>query len=211
MPAVLYKVINSSVSICVWQITETEEFFFKFLQLSPDDEKYIKSFTLPKRRLEKLACRAALATLLQSNRIEVLYDQQGAPQIADNQVSFAHSPTHVAVAVAKNGKIGIDIEPIKNRILNLYPKFLSHTELLNVDVSQCTDLHFYWGAKEAMYKYCNGNCTDYQNGLQVVGNYKNTPRIEGHIQNHLLDIKVQLSYYLIDDQMIVLCNDFLND
>ncbi|HNW67877.1 MAG TPA: 4'-phosphopantetheinyl transferase superfamily protein [Bacteroidales bacterium] len=211
MPIILSKNLNSSVSFCVWRISETEEFFYDSLQLLTEDENYIRHLKLPTRRLEKLACRAALASLLHNRYVEVRYNSNGVPQIPDYFVSFAHSHSHVAVAVTQNSPIGIDIEPITERITKLYTKILSQTEIERFDIAQPRQLHFCWGAKEAMYKYCGGSCPDHINHLQVLSFPEPVSFAKGVIQTETERSEVQLCYYEMENQMIVLCYNLLNN
>lgn len=167
MPIVLEKEIVSSVSVCVWHISETEDFFWEYLKLSDADASIIRQHKLSSRRLEKLACRAALAHLLKTPHVNVSYDQQGMPSIAGFHISFSHSKKAVAVAISSQHRLGIDIEPVKDTILSLYSKFLNEMECQHFDVTDRRLLHFCWGAKESIYKYCGGNVSDYVNHIVV--------------------------------------------
>lgn len=203
MPIAFEQRINSSVSLCVWQILETEEFFFEHLNLLPEDESLIRQLKLPVRRLEKLACRLALATLLHRSDVHVSYTA-GAPSIPDCAVSFSHSRSYVAVAINTCGKIGVDIEPVSDRILQLYPKFLQDSEILQVDTTNPHDLHFYWGAKEAMYKFCGGVCANFKSDILISPSHGQADT-KGIIQTRNQSLRVQLSYYELDNMMIVVC------
>ena len=173
MPVVLEKEIVSSVSVCLWHISETEDFFWEYLKLSDTDANAIRQCKLRSRRLEKLACRAALSHLLQNSCVNVQYDQHGKPVIAGFHISFSHSKNVVAVAVSTRSALGIDIEPVQERILSLYSKFLNDEECRKFDVTDKKQLHFCWGAKEAIYKYCGGNVSDYVNHITLDDYSKN--------------------------------------
>jgi 4'-phosphopantetheinyl transferase EntD len=152
MPIILIKQISENISISVWHITETEECFFNSLQLLPADKTVICNIKLSKVRLQKLACRAALAELLDTNEIAITYSESGQPQLKGYHISFSHTEKTVAVALSKT-PIGIDIEKLKPRILPLYSRFMNPKEIENCDVNNLQDLYFFWCAKEAMYKW----------------------------------------------------------
>ena len=152
MPIILKKRISQNIFIAVWQITETEGFFFDSLRLIPEDEMRINSIKLQKVRLQKLACRAALANLLGTNEIAITYTEKGQPQLKNFHISFSHTEKAVAVALAKI-PIGIDIEELTPRILPLHPRFMNQREIGNCNINNLKELYYFWCAKEAMYKW----------------------------------------------------------
>ena len=196
MPLILKTQIQKDISVAVWQIAETEAFFYDFLKLLPEDEWRIKNCKLQKVRLQKLACRAALAELLGDNEIGITYTDSGQPKLKDYYISFSHTKTSVAVALSKT-PVGIDIEELTPRILPLYPRFMSEREIATCDVHHLKDLYYYWCAKEAMYKwYAKGNL-DFIADLFVDKNEKKGIICEKH--------EVQLVDFYIDNQIIVIC------
>lgn len=167
MPVIFEKQIESSVSVCVWQITETEDFFWQLLSLAPTDGDNIKSCHAASLRLEKLACRAALAHILKNTSINLSYSPEGQPKIDGRYISFSHCHTHVAVAVSPTAPVGIDIESIQDRILKLYSKFLNESEIKQFDVTDKNQLYFCWSAKEAIYKWTAGKVHDFVNHISI--------------------------------------------
>jgi len=196
MPVKLKTQISESISIAVWQIAETEEFFYDFLKLLPEDELRIKNCKLQKVRLQKLACRAALAVLLGSSKVEITYTSTGQPQLKNNHISFSHTKNNVAVALSKT-PIGIDVEELTPRILPLYPRFLSEQEMATCDVTNLQDLYYYWCAKEAMYKWFAKKNLDFIEDLQVIKNEKKGVVCHQHT--------LQLFDFELDNLIIVLC------
>jgi len=196
MPAVLKKNIAHNISIAVWQIAETEAFFYDFLKLLPEDELHIKNCKLQKVRLQKLACRAVLAELLKNNEICITYSEIGQPQLKDYHISFSHTKNCVAVVLSKT-PVGIDIEELAPRILPLYPRFMHKKEIAVCDVNNLKDLYYYWCAKEAMYKwYAKGNL-DFTADLYVNKNEKKGIICENY--------EVQLVDYWVDSHIVVVC------
>jgi len=196
MPIILKKQIAQNISIAVWQIAETEEFLFTSLQLLPEDKTTLSSIKLEKVRLQKLACRAALAELLGTNEIGITYSETGQPQLKDYYISFSHTEKTVAVALAKN-PVGIDIEEVNPRILPLYTRFMNKQEMADCDINNLKNLYYYWCAKEAMYKWFSKKNIDFIEDLSV-----NINETIGIICNNH---KVHLLDFYIDNQIIVLC------
>jgi len=197
MPVIFKTQVSENISVAVWQIAETEVFFYDFLKLLPDDALRIKNCKLQKIRLQKLACRAALAELLGNNKIEITYTNLGQPQLKDYCISFSHTKNCVAVALS-NAPVGVDIEELTPRIVPLYPRFMSEREIADCDILDLKDLYYYWCAKEAMYKwYAKGNL-DFIADLYVNKNEKKGIICGKHT--------VQLESFQIDSQTIVVCH-----
>jgi len=194
VPVILSKNIRQNISIAVWQIAETEEFFYHSLLLLPEDESKIRNIKLQKVRFQKLACRAALAQLLGDNKVEITYSETGQPLLKNYYISFSHTTTSSAVALS-TVPVGIDMEELTPRILKLYPRFMSEKEIFNSDVTELKNLYYFWCAKEAMYKWYSMRNLDFIEDLYVLKNEK-----KGSIKNkHTL----QLKDFCVDNKYIV--------
>jgi len=193
---ILKKQISQNITVAIWQIAESEEFFFNRLQLLPEDESKIRNISLQQVRLQKLACRAALAELLGTPKIEITYSETGQPQIEGYSISFSHKKNSVAVAVA-NIPVGIDIEELSPRITNLYTRFMCSEEIAECDLQNLQDLYYYWCAKEAMYKWLTHKNIDFTEDLRV---YKKENK--GVVcKTHTL----QFSSFFIENGIVVVC------
>jgi phosphopantetheinyl transferase len=196
MPLVLQKEIEPNISVGVWQIIETEDFFYDSLKLLPCDENRIKNVKLQKVRLQKLACRATLAELLGNNEIGITYTEYGQPLLKNHHLSFSHTKDTVAVALSKK-PVGIDIEEVTPRILPLFTRFMSEKEVTDNDTNNLIELYYYWCAKEAMYKwYAKGNL-DFIEDLQV-----NKIEKKGVIKH---THTVKLVDYSVENKLMVVC------
>lgn len=167
MPAIDLQDFNSSASCCLWQISEPEEFFWSRLQLLPDDAASIRALKTPFRRLERLACRAALAQLSPNAAAPVTYDDKGAPAVPAAFISFSHCKNFAAAARSTQSPVGIDVEPISDRILNLHSRFVNEEEKRFFNIRDPRHLHLIWGAKEAMYKCVPNPPADFLNRMSV--------------------------------------------
>jgi phosphopantetheinyl transferase len=197
MPIIFTKQIAKYITVAVWQIAETEEYFNHALQLFPEDRAKIGNMKLQNVRLQKLACRAALAELLETHEIGITYSETGQPQLKGEHISFSHTEKTVAVAVA-NVPVGIDIEVMKPRILNLYSRFMSQQEIAACDINHLTDLYYFWCAKEAMYKWFAKKKLDFIEDLQVDKN--------NNVGIICDKYHVQLTPIIIDNQLLVTCH-----
>ncbi|MCL2435179.1 MAG: 4'-phosphopantetheinyl transferase superfamily protein [Lentimicrobiaceae bacterium] len=196
MSLIFKNKISELVSVAVWQITEAEDCLLNSLQLLPEDQATLSSIKLPKVRLQKLACRAALAELLGSNKIGITYTETGQPQMKDYHISFSHTENIVAVALAKI-PVGIDIENLTPRILPLYPRFMSEKEIAGCDLNNLKELYYFWCAKEAMYKWFALKNLDFIEDLQVVKNEKKGIVCKKHV--------LQLADIYVGEQLVMVC------
>ncbi|HXU26709.1 MAG TPA: 4'-phosphopantetheinyl transferase superfamily protein [Bacteroidia bacterium] len=107
-----------------------------------------------KRSIEKQAALYAIRIALKDEKIEILYTESGKPHLAGNiKISISHSYDWLAVLFSFNGfDIGVDIEKVRDKILNIKDKFLSKKELQHLKEAGPEKYTIYWGAKEAIYK-----------------------------------------------------------
>ena len=152
MPVILKKQINASVSVCLWQILEAEAFFIENYTLHPKDLSSIQNIKLESRRLEKWACRAALAELIGQKSVEIAYSNHGQPLSEHGLISFSHTKD-LALVVLSDHPVGADIEKIAPRILKLKHKFLNQKEIQEFNIEDPHDITLIWCAKEAIFKW----------------------------------------------------------
>ncbi|MCL1850783.1 MAG: 4'-phosphopantetheinyl transferase superfamily protein [Bacteroidetes bacterium] len=193
---IFQKQLSPDISIAVWQIAENEEYFWSSLRLLAEDEAKIRAIKLQRVRLQKLACRAALAELLGNPEIGITYSENGQPLLKKHHISFAHTKTTVAVALS-NIPTGIDIEELSPRILPLYSRFMSGEEIADCNLNNLQELYYYWCAKEAMYKWFAEKNLDFTEDLKV---YKNDNK--GIVCNKY---ELQLTSFNIENKLIILC------
>jgi len=107
-----------------------------------------------KRAIEKQAALYVVRATLNDNNIEILYKESGKPYLtSDIKISISHSHDWLTVLFSFNDTdIGVDIEKVRDKILNIKNKFLSKTELLHLKDATPEKYTIYWGAKEAIYK-----------------------------------------------------------
>jgi phosphopantetheinyl transferase len=169
MPVILKKQINASVSVCLWQILETEAFFIENYTLHPEDLSSIQKIKLESRRLEKWACRAALAELIGQKSIEITYSSHGQPLYDHGAISFSHTKD-LALVVLSDQPVGADIEKIAPRILNLKHKFMNQQEIKEFNPDDAKDVTLIWCAKEAIFKWFEKGELDFSEDMVISKN-----------------------------------------
>lgn len=141
----------------IWKIEETEEFFHDRLVLAEVEKEELAPLR-GRRRLEWLASRYLIHDLLsdepQWDRIPLQKDDCGKPHLYGSplHLSFSHSHEWAAVIISEK-PVGIDIQVFVEKIGRLKKKFMRPIEADSLkEETELEHLHFYWGAKEALYK-----------------------------------------------------------
>lgn len=126
-----------------------------------DTEQIINSlqrkYKASSRLFEKLTTAAMLKEIF-GKETTLSYTPEGRPFLKPElSISISHSKSHVAILLSKQPHVGIDIEAISSRILNLESKIKEACSLPsaynNINDFQKTDfLTAVWTAKEAVYK-----------------------------------------------------------
>jgi 4'-phosphopantetheinyl transferase len=118
--------------------------------LNETEKQRVKTFGSIKRQREFIAVR------LLKNRIfgkpPIYYNTIGAPYISkDTFISISHSNNMVGIATSVSF-IGLDLEPIDNKVHRVKDKFLSLQEKQLFNTDSTVELIRIWSAKEALYK-----------------------------------------------------------
>ncbi len=190
---------------------EPEAFFMQALDLQLVEQEELTKLK-GRRRLEWLASRYLVHEMLLSSgyedRVPVLKDEFGKPHIWGTpfHLSFSHSHELVAVILA-NAPTGIDIQRIVPKIEVLAHKFLSAEELGSLKPeTRLEHLHFYWGAKEALYKAHGRRQLDFREHIfiQPFG-YQPIGKTAGKIDKDERQWAFDVFFEKMEDYVLVWC------
>ena len=119
--------------------------------LLPHEKERLSTFSNTNRRREYVATRVLRTT--QFGNDEILYNSIGAPYIEnEGYISISHSTNVVGLAFCKHHAIGLDLEPIREKVHRVKHKFLSDKEKSSLDLNSTEEMIKVWSAKEALYK-----------------------------------------------------------
>jgi 4'-phosphopantetheinyl transferase len=108
---------------------------------------------LTKRELERKGSVFLLGEMLKLNPVEISYDEHNKPFLIgrSEHISISHSHKWLVVVLHKTCSVGVDVELIREKVLNIKHKFVADDELAYAaaDIEMITLL---WSAKEAIYK-----------------------------------------------------------
>lgn len=141
----------------IWKIEEPESFFSERLALV-EVEKAELAPLKGRRRLEWLASRYLIHNLLSDepewDRIPLQKDEFGKPHLYGSPLELSFSHTHEwAAVIISEVPVGIDIQVFVKKIGRLERKFMRPVESASlVEGTNLKHLHYYWCAKESLYK-----------------------------------------------------------
>ncbi|RMF04840.1 MAG: 4'-phosphopantetheinyl transferase superfamily protein, partial [Bacteroidetes bacterium] len=124
-----------------------------------------------RRRLEWLAARQLVHQMSgRQQRGAFVKDGYGKPHLAHSPWHISVSHSHkLAAAIASPSLCGIDIQFMVPKITRLAHRFLNAQEAASIVAAHELDqLHFYWGAKEALYKAYGKGKLDFRQHLSVL-------------------------------------------
>ncbi len=166
-------------------------------------ERYF-SFTNINRQCEFVATRILRHRLFGFEHIH--YDEHGAPYIENEGfISISHAPGVVGIALCKDFKIGLDLEPKRNKAKKLFPKFLSKNEIEELDVESEDEMTTAWSLKEVLYKLAGRKKIIFKTDLLIEKVAPN--HWSGTIINPDEKIKVELTTFVRNDLIICVSSD----
>jgi phosphopantetheinyl transferase len=166
MPAV--KQINTGdYQVLVWKIEEDLDFFARAISLSFNESQDFVNISNTYRKLEWLASRYVQRQLVEDSLFK---DEFGKPNLEqqDGFISIAHCKDYAAAIYSRTLAVGIDIEPIHDKVLRISGKFLSPQELDFIDACETTKhVISAWSIKEAIYKWYGKKELSFKNNIKI--------------------------------------------
>jgi phosphopantetheinyl transferase len=149
--------IDSSSALAVKIIESQEDHSLDFLSFR--EKLSFANISHPDKKKEWATARLAISDALKA--LEVPYpgffkDEHGKSQAMNGQgyVSLTHTPGYAGAIFHREQPVGIDMDLVREKILNIGSRFLDPSEL---DFLQKDPVHFTmaWSAKESIFK-CQG-------------------------------------------------------
>ena len=189
---------NVKVHLMDFNDFEPSDFLDKLTEI--EIERYM-SFSNLHRKREFVASRILRHEVVGFEHIH--YDSVGAPFIkGEGYISISHTLNTVGIAVSEKFKLGLDIEVVRPKILNIKHKFLSLEELKFIDTESIAELTKVWTAKEALYKVSGRNGINFRTELFL--NKKSDQLWEGKILDKDAYLKTDLNIFEYQNRMIAI-------
>ncbi len=166
MPIVWQK-SDFDKNILVWRTDEDLNFFLQNTNLSHDERLEFESIKHEYRKKEWLAARYVLKQICNDS---ILKDDFGKPQLVNQvgHISISHCKSYAAAIFSNTQFVGIDIEPIHDKVQRIANKFLINKELSFINEEHSTQhLISAWCVKEAVYKFYGRKNVSFQNHILI--------------------------------------------
>lgn len=158
-----------------------------------------------KRDMERKGTQFLMAEMLKTKDFKISYNAVNKPFLENRQehISISHSHNWLAIAIHSGHETGVDIELIREKVINIKDKFLTEEEL-KAGGHDSVKLTLMWAVKEAVYKTYGKKEVEFKN--IVIDSF--ILEDEGII-NALLKLKTEerkfrLLYRKQDDYMLAL-------
>ena len=214
MPVILERSLThmQDCRLAIWQITESLDELEDFLDMIPEHESMLSNFTYDKRKLEWICSRALVKHLIPAiSEVNIIYDLNGKPHLESRaeennyHISISHSGDYVAVIVCKDSHVGIDLETMRERILNISKRFINEDEMKGIDQKHVIEhMHVLWGAKEVLYKLYSIGELSFHNEIFIDKfSYEDSGELRGFILKDNFAKRYHLGYEKINNLMLV--------
>lgn len=119
--------------------------------LLPEELQHLQQLKHPARKQEFVATR--VLRTLHFGKVPIHYSHIGAPSIKkEGFISISHNKHVAGIAYCNSFQVGLDIEPIHEKVLRVKHKFLGKKEKEMNDTSSVEEMIKIWSGKEALYK-----------------------------------------------------------
>jgi phosphopantetheinyl transferase len=167
MPLLYQQNINEHINWALWRMDEPIDFF----ELDGYDANKISHL---QKRKQHLAGRYVLKMLLPELDLKsIAIAENKKPFIKGSQIGFSisHSENLVGVIVGLNRKVGMDIEFVNQRVLDLSHKFMTTADVsafCNEDFADQEKATICWTIKESAFKLNGISGVDFKTDLRLI-------------------------------------------
>ena len=159
-----YNFISSN--LLLWKLSETETELKNFLIPSTYSNSRLNLIKSSSQRKQFLGVQNLLK-LLKINSDTLFYDNNGKPHLSNNKfISISHSFDYCSVIIS-DAKVGIDIEKIRPKILNISKKFISESDWNLIKLNSVENVTKVWTIKEAVFKAFGHKGIDFKKNIII--------------------------------------------
>ncbi len=203
MPLVWMRPFDGRGQVALWKITEDLEDLQRAFRGSPADLAAYQEIHHPQKQREFLASRILIQTLVESvgeTYHGIRKDSFDKPFLhnTNSHFSLSHSLRFAAVVWHPLVKVGIDIEPISEKLAVVAHKYLSDTEYTHAD-RNLRKLGVYWTAKEALYKLYGEKKLSFKGNIALEPFMEESQHIEGWVRTETESKRYQLEVISVED------------
>jgi phosphopantetheinyl transferase len=154
---------------------------------------------LTKREIERRGTLFLLEKMM-GKIVTLRYNTDGKPFLENETVHFSlsHSYDRLVVLLNSEHPTGVDIEKIRDKVLNIKSRFLAPAELSDAG-EDCVKLIVYWSAKEALFKVFGRHHVDFTQHFFV---HPFERQEQGSLTGEIRLESIQKKYNMIYEKML---------
>ena len=190
--------------LVIWNIKEGKQELISALK---QDSSYNIKLSSIKSETKQIEFLSILKLLEELNLTfdDLNYDEFGKPTLYKGFISITHSFQYSGIYYSKK-KIGIDIEKFRDKILNIWPKFISKYESELFDFKSVESITKAWTIKESVFKAFGYDSIDFKKNI-IIESLKNNKAIvriykNEFSENYLVDL-MKFSNYICSTAQIM--------
>lgn len=156
MPLMYVEHFANGVQLGLWRMTESSA---GILARRPRLAAVVDDVSSEMRRLERLCVHELIYSMTGDEELMVWHDKKGTPLLNGYSVSISHTHGYCAVLLSDQPSVplGVDIEYVSHRVEKVRARFVRPDEVAEGMVPLLVN----WCAKEAAYKFFEGQELDY--------------------------------------------------
>ena len=154
------------IDLFLWKLSETEIELNNHIDLSLSSISKLDLIKSSSQRKQFLGVQNLLK-LHKINNGSLFYDKNGKPHLSNNKfISISHSFEYCGVIVS-DVKVGLDIEKLRPKILNISKKFISESDWNLIKLSSVENVTKVWTIKEAVFKAFGYSGIDFKKNILI--------------------------------------------
>lgn len=206
MALVFCEVFAGTGLLALWETTESADDLAREFRGSPADVAEAEGIAHPQKRLEFLASRVLVRTLVENAGFGfqgLEKDVFGKPRLIrhDGYLSLTHTARYAAAVLHPTRAVGIDLEPITDQLQRVVPRVLSPAEITHA-AADPQRLAVYWTAKEAMYKLYGRRGLSFRDHLFIEPFADGVDSVVGRLDFEGLNRRFSIEVRQVDGQVL---------
>ena len=182
------------IDLFLWKLSETEIELNSNIDLSLSSISKLDLIKSSTQRKQFLGVQNLLK-LHNINNDSLFYDKNGKPHLSNNKfISISHSFEYCGVIVS-DVKVGLDIEKIRSKILNISKKFISESDWNLIKLSSVENVTKVWTIKEAVFKAFGHKAIDFKKNIIITSINKKFNKASVSISNNQITENYNIEIY----------------
>jgi 4'-phosphopantetheinyl transferase len=182
------------IDLFLWKLSETEIELNNHLDLSLSSISKLDLIKSSSQRKQFLGVQNLLK-LHNVNNGSLFYDKNGKPHLSNNKfISISHSFEYCGVIVS-DVKVGLDIEKLRPKILNISKKFISESDWNLIKLSSVENVTKVWTIKEAVFKAFGHKAIDFKKNIIITSINKKFNKASVSISNNQITENYNIEIY----------------